>query len=237
MGERASTAIHDAIGHPDGSHVTLLLKALEDLRQRSSTDRLPKVVASIGKACTQLDAVLSSQRFQACVGDAYPKNLPRIADIGLGQPVQTEDVTVALDGKNLGTMPTLRTAAISDTPGVTTSLGPPTLSQANVKRLTVVPCGAKLRVHDRRGLRLTDGKLDIFEKGSKSKVKMSIDVRLDVQEFFIFNNSKRLSLTMRRLPQGADIDCGVWTTKNYLFEFLSTDECIAFHTEISRLCE
>lgn len=294
MGERASLAIYRAAGQPEGSHVTLLLKALEDLRQRSSPDRLPKVVASIGDACMQLDAVLSSQRFRACVGDAFP-NLPRIADVGLGQPhneiecdepslLQIEDVTEVLDSNNLGTMHCLRTAAICDAPDAMTSLEPPTLLtrlapsaqnrapsrkelsktcpdrvdlpgrvhqspsfrvddahsevrlQANVSRLTASPCGPGLRRHDRRALRLTGGQLDVFEKGSHVKVKTSFNVRRDVEECFILpNDSKRLSLTMRRLPEGADFDSGVWTTKSYFFEFCFPDESIAFHNEISRL--
>jgi len=82
MGQRAHLAIDRAVIH-SSSHVQLLLHAMEDLRQRSSPDRLPQVVAGIGDACMQLDAVLSSPEFRACVGDRFP-HLPRLSDVALG---------------------------------------------------------------------------------------------------------------------------------------------------------
>jgi hypothetical protein len=88
MCQRARGAAERAVIN-NSSHVQLLLQAMEDLRQRSSPDRLPQVVEGIGAACMQLDAVLSSQQFRACVGDRFP-SLPRLADAALrstgGQP-------------------------------------------------------------------------------------------------------------------------------------------------------
>jgi hypothetical protein len=84
-------------------------------------------------------------------------------------------------------------------------------------------------------LRLKGGFLDIFEKSSLLKVKTSLDVRCDVEECDLLPDSKRLSLVIRKLPKGAEIDAGVWTSKNYFFEFASTDGALAFHNEMSRL--
>jgi hypothetical protein len=83
MGQRAHLAIERAVVQ-SSSNVQMLLQAVEDLRQRSSPERLPQVVRGIGDACIQLDAVLSSQEFRSCVGDSFP-DLPRIRDAALGR--------------------------------------------------------------------------------------------------------------------------------------------------------
>jgi hypothetical protein len=82
MNKRARGTIERAVIN-NTSHAQLLLQAMEELRQRSSPDRLPQVMEGIGDACMQLDQVLSSQQFRACVGDHFP-TLPRLADVAMG---------------------------------------------------------------------------------------------------------------------------------------------------------
>jgi hypothetical protein len=352
MGQRASLAIERSIVHSN-CHAEALLKAVEELRQRSSPDRLPQVVAGIGDACHQLDAVLCSQEFRACVGDRFP-TLPRIADVALGQAPSSiefdvgsrlaiEDVTeaestLAATPRSSGhqaNVQSLRqaastprstrgpedTAAETTTPrsrigtatprsrgGTTTPrsreapctqlpnmsfqlpieptnpfedevrysshvaahpdkvhcdrtqwpLGvkrsepnsePVSISalrgkpedalplRATVFRLAASACGPGYRRHDRRDLRLEQGRLDIFQKSSSVNVKTSLDVRCDVEECTLLHGSKRLSLIIRRLPPGAEFDSGVWTAKAYLFEFGSADTAVSFHNEIRRLLQ
>lgn len=106
---------------------------------------------------------------------------------------------------------------------------------ASVYRLTPAYCGPGFYKHDRRALRLQEGQLDVFEKASVLKVKTSLRVKLDVEECSLLPGGRRLSLVIRRVPPGADIDSGVWDMKSYYFEFASVDEATAFHSEISRL--
>lgn len=326
MGKRAHLAIERAV-IKSGSHSQSLLQAIEDLRQRSSPDRLPQVVAGIGNACLHLDAVLTSPDFRKCVGDHFP-NLPRITDVANGALGQGRnqimldvtstpsitDVTEIVEANTLGasalgTIHSLRATASPqcDAPEVdflesftprshTTAQSfhasqngaslrvaedPSTLQgaamvpsppqeppkvfgqkaqplqmerclqrsiagkqdevftilplHANVFRLTTSACGPGFRRHDRRALRLKGGFLDIFEKSSLLKVKTSLDVRCDVEECYLLPDSKRLSLVIRKLPKGAEIDAGVWTSKSYFFEFASVDEALSFHNEMSRL--
>jgi len=308
MGKRAHDAI-DRAAIRRSSHVQVLLQAMEELRQRSSPDRLPQVVAGIGDACMQLDAVLSSPQFLACVGDRFP-TLPRLCDVALGQsqhqigfeanlPPQIEDVA-----ESEGTTTTPRALQDSHTPALadslrsgaalrcdqpdvdfvepcataspsfhdgqhgasleqnggnaaTSSTSKGAQEKANwplpvqrsaleheeeaftlhttVNRLMPVPCGTGFRRHDRRALRLKAGQLDVFEKASEWKVKTSLCVRRDVEECELLPGHKRLALSIRRLPQGADISCGVWQRKDYIFECDSVHEATGLHEEIARL--
>jgi len=306
MGQRAHLAIERAVVQ-SSSHVHSLLQALEDLRQRSSPDRLPQVVAGIGDACIQLDAVLSSSEFRACVGDRFP-SLPRITDsprfqnqIEARAPPPPSIMDVTEDDQDT----ILRTAATSQCDASEANLlgsSTPTslfhISQngasfrgqesgndarhiaadtfrvhgkkgreqeedlskifkeqlprhveqrasedtfdalplyANVFRLTAPYCGSGFRRHDRRALRLVGNQLDVFEKRSLVKVKTSVNVQRQVEECAFLNGSKRLSMTIRRLPPGAEIDSGVFCTKNYFFEFDSSNDAKQFHDEILRL--
>merc|ERR1712032_1228771 len=45
----------------------------EELKRRSSPDRLPHVMEGIGDACSQLQTVLTSPQFLARVGDSFPE--------------------------------------------------------------------------------------------------------------------------------------------------------------------
>lgn len=82
MVQVASGAIARAVTGGE-SHAQKLLQAIEDLKARSSKDRLPAVLEGLGDACAQLDAVLSSPQFRACVGDSFP-TLPRLVDATVG---------------------------------------------------------------------------------------------------------------------------------------------------------
>lgn len=84
MIQRAGIAIERAVKQ-DGNHAQSLLDKIEELRLKSSKDRLPEVRARIGDACVQLDAVFSSPKFRAIMGDSFPSGLPRITDEALGQ--------------------------------------------------------------------------------------------------------------------------------------------------------
>jgi len=323
MGERALRTIDRAVIH-SGSHIHELLKAVEDLRQRSCPDRLPQVVAEIGGACMQLDTVLSSADMQACVGDIFP-NLSRVAEIESWQPQnrigldiysQPQVLDVTGSERTLATI-NLRAAAgaICDCPEVDVGRLAPEVSfadrsafdlsprvsiagdltprlpsatcteerpssgfayavptaevpprspkgsqrqahwplhvhrkgseqgggseisitlEANVMRLMPAYCGPGFCRHDRRALRLCEGKLDVYEKGSVVKVKSSIRMMHDVEECSLLPGGKRLSLVIRRVPKGADVDSGVWNNKNYVFEFTTQETATAFHNEISR---
>lgn len=334
MRQRASLAIERSIVHSD-CHIQALLQAVEELKQRSSPERLPEVKKRIGDACFQLDNVLSSPEFRACVGDNFP-DLPRIADVALSEPRNQIEGTMgssplAIQGitsrridvcspltiqditgiEGTGTpraMPNLRMAATEhsknapevhplepNTPillgsfkdsGISKGARTPQNSSnpfedegtrtpqdssnpfeddvhqvpqgsskvgaqwgtsqhrddalplsANVFRLSSSHCGPGFRRHDRRSLRLQGGKFHIYQKGSTMKVKTSLDVQCDVESCSILPGSKRLSLVIRRLPPGADIQSGVWNPKCYDFEFDSANEAVAFHNEIARLLE
>jgi len=72
MSARAHAAIDRAITGMD-CHTVLLLSSLEELKTRSSPDRLPHVMEGIGDACSQLQSVLTSPQFLARVGDSFPE--------------------------------------------------------------------------------------------------------------------------------------------------------------------
>lgn len=77
MCSRAHSAIERAVTGRE-SHAQSLLQAIDELRTRSSPERLPQVTEGLGDACLQLQAVLSSSEFRACVGDSFPE-LPPLA--------------------------------------------------------------------------------------------------------------------------------------------------------------
>jgi hypothetical protein len=393
MGQRASMAIERAVNQ-SSNHAQLLLERIEELRQKSSKDRLPEVKAKLCDACKQLDAVFKSSQFRACVGDSFPTDLPQLSDEALGpsrpqiadaprQPgasrlqiadlpsqVEISEVADAEGDSNFGSECSLRTAGTADCRGAlgnletgrsprtaapkqkvarqslgklppfppestkpsaleqcknevspgnpfavqecgvsprnpfavqedqhgvsagnpfdlqegqdgvspenpfaledghyTASPGNPFALQegastgnafevnqrtgglstfekelqlihdssslcASVTRLSTSYCGPGFRRHDRRGLRLEDGQLDIFDKGSALNVKSEIVVNTDVDECVLFAGNRRLSLIFRR-AQAAEV--GVAKNKSYVFEFDTADEALAFHSEINRL--
>jgi hypothetical protein len=79
MCSRAHSAIERAVTGRS-SHVQLLLQTLEELRGRSSPERLPQVMEGLGDACSQLQCVLTSPEFRACVGDSFPE-LPLLGNL------------------------------------------------------------------------------------------------------------------------------------------------------------
>ena len=99
MASRAHAAAERALVGQD-CHLSALLQALEELKTRSSPERLPHVVEGLGDACVQLQNVLTSPQFRARVGDAFPQRLPSLAYMTTGndqRPTpQLMDTTEAL---------------------------------------------------------------------------------------------------------------------------------------------
>ena len=99
MASRAHAAAERALVGQD-CHLSALLQALEELKTRSSPERLPHVVEGLGDACVQLQNVLTSPQFRARVGDAFPQRLPSLAYMTAGndqRPTpQLMDTTEAL---------------------------------------------------------------------------------------------------------------------------------------------
>lgn len=80
MCSRAHEAIERAVSGGN-SHVQALLQVLDELRKRSAPERLPQVMDALGDACSQLQAVLSSDDFFAHVGDKYRDGFPRSSQL------------------------------------------------------------------------------------------------------------------------------------------------------------
>lgn len=79
MSKRANEAISKAINGHD-SLVEALLHCLDELRTKSAPERMPHVVGSIGDACSQLQAVFSSQTFKSRIGSKAIPPLPATAE-------------------------------------------------------------------------------------------------------------------------------------------------------------
>jgi len=99
-------------------------------------------------------------------------------------------------------------------------------------------CGSlRARRHDRRCLRLaSDSKnryLEICGKNSSTNVKTVVDLAGDVEECCMLSD-RVMSLIIRRVPQNAAKEHGVFEMKEYRFEFLYQRIAEAFHKEISR---
>ena len=85
MSSRAHAAVERAlVGHD--CHLSALLHTLEELKTRSSPERLPHVVEGLGDACVQLQNVLTSPQFRARVGDSFPQRLPSLANMTRERP-------------------------------------------------------------------------------------------------------------------------------------------------------
>jgi hypothetical protein len=105
-----------------------------------------------------------------------------------------------------------------------------------VHRLSAVAGGRGWKFHDRRALDLSEGKLHIFDKGSMSKVKVSVDVNSEIDECILMLGGV-VSITLRLLPNGASEEDGVIQHKHYLFEFPTIRTAASFHERINRLME
>merc|ERR1712217_383284 len=91
---RAHAAIERAITSTD-SHTRLILSALEELRDKSSPERLPYVLEGLGDACTQLHDVMTSPAFRERVGPGFPE-LPALTSLG-----STERLAIETDGQDV----------------------------------------------------------------------------------------------------------------------------------------
>merc|ERR1719215_1326428 len=81
MSSRAHEALDRAVSGQD-THAQALLATLEELRRRSAPERLPAVTDALGDACSQLQAVLSSEDFFAHIGDSFRKSFPKPGIVG-----------------------------------------------------------------------------------------------------------------------------------------------------------
>ncbi|CAL1155237.1 unnamed protein product [Cladocopium goreaui] len=101
MSSRAHAAVERALVGQD-CHLSALLHTLEELKTRSSPERLPHVVEGLGDACVQLQTVLTSPQFRARVGDSFPQRLPSLANMTRGSDqrpnLQLMNVDEAHDG-------------------------------------------------------------------------------------------------------------------------------------------
>lgn len=101
MSSRAHAAVERALVGQD-CHLSALLHTLEELKTRSSPERLPHVVEGLGDACVQLQNVLTSPQFRARVGDSFPQRLPSLANMTRGSDqrpnLQLMNVDEAHDG-------------------------------------------------------------------------------------------------------------------------------------------
>eukprot|EP00928_Gymnodinium_smaydae_P083868 TRINITY_DN67106_c0_g1_i1.p1 TRINITY_DN67106_c0_g1~~TRINITY_DN67106_c0_g1_i1.p1 ORF type:complete len:597 (+),score=62.98 TRINITY_DN67106_c0_g1_i1:136-1791(+) len=86
MSARGHAAIERAVVGLE-CHSQALLQALEELKARSSPERLPHVMDGLGDACAQLQKVLASPQFRERLGDAFPR-LPPLANMSTGRDVR-----------------------------------------------------------------------------------------------------------------------------------------------------
>eukprot|EP00933_Yihiella_yeosuensis_P036208 TRINITY_DN2994_c0_g1_i1.p1 TRINITY_DN2994_c0_g1~~TRINITY_DN2994_c0_g1_i1.p1 ORF type:complete len:690 (-),score=123.19 TRINITY_DN2994_c0_g1_i1:305-2374(-) len=252
MSARAHCAYQRAVSG-DGSHAQELAKVIEQLKSRSAPKRLPAVAKELGDACLSLRSVLASAEFRACVGDKFP-DLPAIG--GSPQQLNEQTEAMVLDAQTISTrstedhLPTLiqyngrsqiassKALAITDAKEQPQPLSNLKL-RAEVYRLMtarMISCGGagcggpsagRSSRHDRRLLAVSDGKLHIYEKSSKSAVKTAVDLPASVDRCLRLS-ATILDLAVFRLPEGAAENAGVWEHKEYIFEFDSPKEAKEF---------
>eukprot|EP00931_Biecheleriopsis_adriatica_P026440 TRINITY_DN16096_c0_g3_i1.p1 TRINITY_DN16096_c0_g3~~TRINITY_DN16096_c0_g3_i1.p1 ORF type:complete len:706 (+),score=140.58 TRINITY_DN16096_c0_g3_i1:93-2210(+) len=112
MCSRARASIERAlIGR--NCHADQLVQIVDELRVRSSPERLPHVAKGLGDACMTLQDVLGSTEFRAHVGDAFP-DLPALGSLATG----TVDSAVASRAIADTTPRQTRFAALPDKPTV-----------------------------------------------------------------------------------------------------------------------
>merc|ERR1712150_375868 len=64
----------------DSCHTVVLLNFIEQLRARSSPDRLPTLAEELSDACAQLQEEISSEQFLVCVGENVRGQFPQRAE-------------------------------------------------------------------------------------------------------------------------------------------------------------
>eukprot|EP00438_Fugacium_kawagutii_P009523 Skav209796 [mRNA] locus=scaffold1201:194772:199557:- [translate_table: standard] len=100
MSSRAHAAVERALVGQD-CHLSALLHTLEELKTKSSPERLPHVVEGLGDACVQLQNVLTSTQFRARVGDAFPQTLPSLAVSSGHQRANLQLMNVEMNAEEL----------------------------------------------------------------------------------------------------------------------------------------
>lgn len=242
MSARAHAAIERAvIGR--GAHVPSLLKAIDDLKSRSSPERLPHVMGGLGDACQSLRIALSSPDFRACVGGAFP-------DVSLlGQPAATP-VLAQSDRSHMKALPdqpscpTLMNKASADHDSIRKVEAPCTPERlpcgelrADVRRMVPSGCGSGLWKRDERSLVLADGCLQIFDPVSNDSVKMAVNVQRDLDEFKLLPGGL-LAISVVKVPETAAAEeGGVREFKAYVFAFSEPTLAKAFCRQLRELSD
>lgn len=107
---------------------------------------------------------------------------------------------------------------------------------AEVFRLTTSMVGLGWRRHDRRNIKLQNGFLYIYSKGSSKNVKTIVDIARDLEGCALVSGSI-LTLNLQRRSQSISGPAVVDDSKDkvYFFEFASRGDALAFNGEISNL--
>jgi len=264
MSARAHASIERAVTGRS-SHVHTLLQTIEELRARSSPERLPHVMEGLGDACMALQTVLASQEFRAHVADGFPElpslgNGPAVEVAGGSRlsieghkapfpaltpgasasttssftPPQLEDVTTLSETEN--ELASVNSGAGGVGPEAPAAMPPVHAPRrelfADVHRMVTAGCGGGLKRHDERSLSVSDGRLFIFDKGSRTKVKTAVDIASGI-EICRLAPEGIMSLVVQRLPQGASAQDGVSECKHYTFQFPSEQLAREFHDELT----
>jgi len=250
MSARAHASIERAVTGRD-THVQALLQAIDELRARSSPERLPHVMEGLGDACTALRSVLTSLEFRARVGGSFPElpalgNAPAVGVEDGSRSASTEGQKAAYSS-HLQLEDSTASNSEADVASIDSEAGAAPFEPAvvapvqvlrgrlwaDVHRLVSARCGSRLQRHDRRSLLISGGRFFIFEKGSVDKVKTEVDIQSGV-ESCRQGPGGTLSLTVHRLPDGATEEDGVTECKEYIFEFPDAQLAAAFHEELVR---
>merc|ERR1719356_366250 len=99
--ERMSSRAHSFIERAvigQSSHLKVLLQSIDELKAKSSPERLPHVTEGMGDACKNLEDLLWSSEFKACVGDSFPQ-LPSL--VGKEKMKKRERLARRLTSKSL----------------------------------------------------------------------------------------------------------------------------------------
>lgn len=81
----------------DACHTVTLLGVMDQLKARSSPERMPTLMEELTDACTQLQMELSSAQFLACVGDELRDQFPPLLE-GPSPAVEIAAITDVNDG-------------------------------------------------------------------------------------------------------------------------------------------
>lgn len=240
-----------------GAHLPALLQTIDELKARSSLDRLPAVVEDMTDACRSLHGLLSSPEFLSRVGKrAFPCSTERIvklADAAQATPdvrnsaaaeqVNHDETSTTKLADAAHIAPDVRNSVaaeqVNDDETSTTASGATASSSRDefrilVRRLPSAPlCGGSgSGIGDLRTLLIAGGKLHIYEKGSTSNVKHIVELAYGIDSCIPGPTDEMVALVVRLSPLGASAADGVIEFKDYLFKFPSPTVAAAFMENI-----